>query len=539
MRSFGEVHFSTAVPAALIFIFFFSVFSLTMQGAPTGGDAWGMYLVAASIVKDGDIFLDGSDRVVLRRGVDDRWVSKYGIGQSLAELPLYAVGQAVSARAKPADPGLLQYFITSFTAPLVSAGICAVFFLLCAGMGYGSGASLAAVFFLGLGSLVWPQSKTLFSEPLQGLCLVAGFYMLYLWRKSGGALRACAAGLLIGLMAAAKPFLLLATPPLIFYFIGGLRMRTSGRNRFSATVFFFAGLAFWIAVICYYNWIRFGDVFEFGYLSGTDRDAVHGFRLPFLVGMHGLLFSSGKGLIFYVPWAPPLIFAVRPFAKRRSAEAWTIGAVFLILLAGYSKWNAWHGDFSWGPRFLAPAVPLLALPLCELLEGDGFLGRACGKAALAGVFAVSLFVNILGVAVNYNEYFLITKSQAPFQIFAAPDWVELRDDLLNDHYFPEFSPLAGHYWLLRHTLLDRGLLGKERNAEMRKDFPWKGAMQNDAPYDPCRGAGFDAWWRYLLKFYPGGAPWAPPLCMAFAGLFIISGGALAMFFRTGARKQNV
>lgn len=511
----------------LLFLFFFSLYSLTMQGVPTGGDAWGMFLVTESLVEDRDIFLDASGRVVLRQGRDGRWVSKYGIGQSLAEIPAYLLAKPFASRTKTISPENMLYFVTSFTSPFLSAMICVVVFLLCARMGYTLKAALAAAMLVGLGSLVWPQSKSLFSEPLQGFCLAAGFYFLYSWRRGGGSRRALPAGFFIGLMAAAKPFLILAIPPLAIYFLGGLRKRPAGKSRLAPAALFAGALAFWCAVILYYNWARFGSVFEFGYLSGADRDAVHGFRLPLLVGLHGLLFSSGKGLIFYVPAVVLLVFAFRPFAGRHPAEAWAIAAVFAIFVISYSKWNAWHGDFSWGPRFLAPVAPLLLIPLCGLFDGRGFFGRTGGRIVLAGIFLVSIFIQVLGSVVSCNEFFIITKSQAPFQIFARPNRVELRDDLLNAHYVPEFSPIAGHYWLLKHTVPDGGLSREQLNDKMRRDFPWKGTMPYAAPYDPGRGAGYDAWWFYFVKFFPAARLWVGPLAGVFAGMFLLSGGALA------------
>ena len=174
-----------------------------------------------------------------------------------------------------------------------------------------------------------------------------------------------------------------------------------------------------------------------------------------------------------------------------------------------------------------PAVPLLLLPLGVLFEPDGFWRRASGKAAIAAVFLVSFFVQVLGVAVNYNENFLITDRSAPVNSYFSPSRVELRDNLLSEHYVPEFSQLAGHYWLLKHTLLHRNLPENEAAELMRSDFPWKGLLPYAAPRGATSGLGFDAWWFHFLRFYPRTVFWVYPLALFFGIMLIISTAELA------------
>ncbi|MFA6448181.1 MAG: hypothetical protein WCX65_01825 [bacterium] len=513
--------------ALLLFIFFFSVFSLTLEGLPTGGDALGMFLVTNTLVEDGSFFLADSSQVVLRHGRDGKLVSKYGIGQSLAEIPAYLVARIAAARTNTIDPAFLLFFITSFTSPLICAALCGLFFLMCLRIWGDFKTALALTFLLGLGTLVWPHSKTLFSEPLQTLCLAGGFYALIAYRESGGARRAFAAGFLLGLMAAAKPFLLLAAAPAAFYFLASLRSRPRGERRAAAFAAFAAPFAFWIAVILWYNWARFGGIFEFGYLGGADRDGVHGFSVPLLVGLHGLLFSSGKGLLFFVPSLILLVFAWMPFAKKRPALAWTVAATFVIMLFGYAKWNAWSGDFAWGPRFLLPAVPLLILPLGALFDRAGFSRRLAGRAVIGAAFLISFLVQILGVSVSASEYLIIANRASPYNGFFNPARVELRDNILSEHYIPEYSQLAGHYWLLKHIILNRGLSQGKLEAEMQKDFPWKGIASYAPPRGAAAAARLDTWWTRIGAFYPDAAGWTQKLALFFSIMLIISGAALA------------
>ncbi|HOC91883.1 MAG TPA: hypothetical protein PKH33_05905 [bacterium] len=490
-----------------------------------------MYLVTASLAEDGDVFLAPSDRVVLRKGPGDSWVSKYGIGQSLAQLPAYLFADAVFSDVKTVEPALMKYFIVSFTNAAISAGVCVFVFLLCSALGYGRGVSLYVVALAGFGTMLWPQSKTLFSEPLQALCLTGGFFFAVGWRARGGTARAAAAGFLLGLLIATKPIMGVAAAPVILYFADGLRVKKDFLKSAPAVFAFFGLLAVWVVWVLYYNHIRFGYVFDFGYLGGTDRDGAHGFNTPLLVGLHGLLLSSGKGLVFYAPVAALAILGYRPMAKRFGAEAATIAALSIATAIACAKWNAWHGDYSWGPRFMGPVVPLLAAMFGAALAAERLNHSSLIKAAAATVFVVSLFVNILGVFVNENEFILMTKRHPAFGLPYIEAGVELRDDLLNVHYIPEYSPLAGHWWILKNMVARRGMTDEELSDRMRDDFPWRNLSPSMKPANSARAAQPDAWWHYLPTFFPRSAAWVSPLAWIFAAFsfaFVLSFPAVVL-----------
>jgi hypothetical protein len=92
------------------------------------------------------------------------------------------------------------------------------------------------------------------------------------------------------------------------------------------------------------------------------------FTTPTFVGTVGLFFSSGKGLIWFAPLAFIGMVMLVPFAHRRPE----IGRPLLFAVTCHClvviHWWAWHGSFSWGPRLLLPILPLMMIPIADLIE---------------------------------------------------------------------------------------------------------------------------------------------------------------------------
>ena len=133
-----------------------------------------------------------------------------------------------------------------------------------------------------------------------------------------------------------------------------------------------------------YDVARFGTPFETGYGAQATPAA---YTTPLLVGLYGLLLSSGKGVMWFAPalWLAPAGWrAMRAGAGRARATALgalLMGAVALIL---YGRFQHWAGDGSLGPRYLVPLLPARAS--CSVAFA---LDRAARVAARGGTRARS------------------------------------------------------------------------------------------------------------------------------------------------------
>ncbi|MEU8321302.1 hypothetical protein AB0C33_23380 [Nonomuraea sp. NPDC048881] len=120
-----------------------------------------------------------------------------------------------------------------------------------------------------------------------------------------------------------------------------------------------------VALVMVEAWLRRGSPFATGY-EADDRgnrtimpySGLPGFSYPIFFGILSLVFSFGKGLLFF---APGLFLPVRErlrdlAAGRRLYDLWLAFVIGLLLL--YATYWSWSGSSFWGPRYLLfAAVP--------------------------------------------------------------------------------------------------------------------------------------------------------------------------------------
>jgi len=173
--------------------------------------------------------------------------------------------------------------------------------------------------------------------------------------------------------------------------------------------------------------------------------------------------GPARGLIWYSPILLLAIFGAVWFWRReRLVFIFSLAMVVLYVLL-YGKWYMWHGGYSWGPRFLVPIVPFLALLSGPAL--DSWFVR--GKAGILGRIAISLLL-LVSVAVQWLGMLV------PFGL--VQDWLDANVKPL---YAPEtFTRLGYSPLVLQWQFLTRDNI----------HLAWVRAMRADA----------SGWWAPLL-----------------------------------------
>jgi hypothetical protein len=139
---------------------------------------------------------------------------------------------------------------------------------------------------------------------------------------------------------------------------------------------------------------------DHGFVTVMPLSGRPGFSYPAFFGILGIVFSLGKGLLFF---APGLFLPVRDRLSADPALSRT-RLVWIVLVVGmvavYCRWWAWHGGIFYGPRFFLfasiPAALAIAARLCTGVRS--LTGVALSVVALALSLWVG-FTSSMGVPV--------------------------------------------------------------------------------------------------------------------------------------------
>lgn len=232
--------------------------------------------------------------------------------------------------------------------------------------GYGT----VAAFAVGGSSILGILATVFFVHSLSAFLAFAAATLL-LGADAPSPRRAAAAGLLAGLAAVVELPVAIVTVVLAVYLF--VRRRTAAS--------YLLGAAVGIVPLLAYNAWAFGSPFTLAYsravsvpgitghdVIGENNRGFFGVGYPSLHGMVELLFSAYGLLVLAPVWALACVGLVLLWREGRRWEAGLVVAIavlFFVYNAGYTQL---FGALSSGPRFLAAAMPFLALPLAAAVR---------------------------------------------------------------------------------------------------------------------------------------------------------------------------
>ena len=297
-------------PAFCVFVFFLTFYYFTNSICYKVGDEWFTCRVAKQIARHGQIGLNLSKPpheeacVKASKGL---YYSKWGLGQSLVELPFYFVHH-MTWKPPPIKNGtidcvnarLISELMLIFLVPFsVSAFGCLLVFLFSIRLGFSKRIALVLSLVYGLGTMVWPYSKSLMSDTTLNVAVLGSVYYVLLTIRSSRATR---------------DLLICFVPPFLV----------------------FLGLQFW------HNAIRYGSIWQFGYHAG--RDAMFEFCTPLYFGLLDLLASPGESFFLYAPVTLLGLVSAKKILMKRRPQAFLFPSVTLTYTILHSCWWAWEGD---------------------------------------------------------------------------------------------------------------------------------------------------------------------------------------------------
>lgn len=513
----GQTAWRVALASLLVFV-------LTGGGRIVGSDEVTMFQLASAML-EGRIDVPVGATL---QGPDGRYYSKNTAGQAILSLPMVAAGKfaARTAGFREEKAVLAARFGASFFNAVLTAVLLGAFYGFARRFGVGSRASLAATALLGFTTPLWIYAKSFMAEPTEALGLLlalAGAALAGEGREHrlAGERRwlACAAlgaFLTISAKASMLPLALLALTAL-------------GSRRPVRYAIPLLGVGLAIGGHLLYNAARFGTPFESGYGA---QASVSAFSTPLWVGLYGLLLSSGKGLMWFAPfaWLAPWGWAAMRRARSHSDEprnaaahaaARTALLVFAAALLQFGTFQHWGGDGSWGPRYLVPLLPLIALAVAFALEGASRVRKRLAWA----LATVGLLVQLGGVGIYFGAQMRAAGDYPYTLALEDPHFMEA------SHFNPRYSPIVGHWQLLldnaaAHFAGDAPVLGQGGAVDPRLGIS-PGDQQSLL-------RAIDVWWCYASY---AGVP-RPPLVLAVLALLVASFWAAARALRSASQERS-
>jgi hypothetical protein len=336
-------------------------------------------------------------------------------------------------------------------------------------------ASLGAVT-LAFAGVLWPYSGFGFNQPLATLTFTLALYDVVVGAIDGAALRIARAGWWMAASVLTRHEMALAVVPML----GWLLAASGAGRRLRSVVLFLPGLAAGAAIWMTFNWWRFGNPLDSGYL----RDANPGLGSPFLAGLAGLLFSPSTSLLLYSPFVVVGFIGLLAMTRTRDrALAWLLLAQVAVFIVFYATLGNWTGGRSYGSRYLLVLLPLFAIGWSWLLAG---LRQPRQRVAFVVVFVAGFVLQLPGVFVDYSKV-----SQQSGQAYTTDE----------RQWSIEASPLVANARDLAYALPNNIAYVTGRRTPPRTMAT---ASATERGFSQQFAFSLDFWWLYL--YYLGALP---------------------------------
>jgi len=340
-----------------LFLLALGIYLVTAGGSLTSTDAVVSFDLTASLVERGSIALSsnltGSNAL---EGVDGRYYSPFGIAQSVWDAPFYLFGRAITAAGvRIGKPDSVPKALVALSQTLLGAAIVWLTFRLGLAVAASRAAAGWAALTLAIGSLLWPYARFGFNQPLACATLLAAVLSIIEGVRHDDRRRIRRAGWWFAAALLTRHEIMIAMLPLAawLWWAGQPTAAIRAKRLRALAPGVAAGLAFWLV----YNWIRFGNPLEPGYL----RDPVPGFGASVVAGVTGLLFSPGGSILLYSPFAAFGIWGLwREIRGGDRAVAWLFASIIATFLLFYGQLGNWTGWRAYGPRYLLITLPYFA-----------------------------------------------------------------------------------------------------------------------------------------------------------------------------------
>ena len=383
-------------PTFALFLICFGIYAITNYGGVRAPDSEVVFRVAESLA-DNQTFtprdLERWPGFGVSPGIDGRLYSVYPPMESFVLVPVIKLAQWINksgwyehvpvplslypgnglksfigkATETHWEPHALRYIASWFDVLVSVLGVMVLYAILLRMTG-SRNASFVTALIYACGTMAWSYAGSFFSEPLALLFVLMSFQALVAqdadFSEPRSPLLSLLAGISLGLACSTHLTAVLFFPFFAAYAFLIWRIRSPAAGTLRAVFLFAAGCAIVLLLLGYFNYIRFGNFFEFGRSMSTSNKVsfFYPFSRQFWHNLFGVLAGCGKGLLFFCPAVIVAGCMWRPFHKKHPA----LSFILIALLAGRIMFVAcyedWHAGYCLGPRYLLMAIPFWIIP---------------------------------------------------------------------------------------------------------------------------------------------------------------------------------
>lgn len=442
----------------LIFLFFFSCFVFIASGAVESSDGLQYLTVARNWYYKGEpvLFtnpedeyrdLDGGKNVHMNyiEGKNNKFYSTTGLGFTLAFLPSVIITDLIYKLNNikpvlehfPLQSDWLILLLGSFTNAFFGAilGLVLYLYLLYLHLTKKQALLMSIIGIFATNLLVY--TKHSFAQMMFASFLLLSFYLVKGYSENKNKLYLFFSGLSYGIVIISyNQTFLLPFPVLLIYYLLVVK-----KKHYQDIFIFILGLLPFLGLYSWYENLKQSSfvsparvVLNYGkvYLG-------HFPKAVFFEGIYGQLFSSGRSFFLYSPLLLlPFVFWHK-LKKQILPELMAFILLLIIDICFYARqievlfgYNSlWHGEFSWGPRYLVPIIPFGVLIIGWIVVRLKFLQRIIFVLPL---IITGLYISLLGVLIPYQLKF----SELGNDIFVSGTRFQT---FVYGNFLPRYSPI--------------------------------------------------------------------------------------------------
>ena len=439
----GQITKHKLTSGALLFTASFLLYSLASPGN-LPGDTELRWSVSRQILRSGSFSLEVAAQTRnCAIGVDGKRYAVSGLGQSLALLPFAGLGlilEKVTPISSDVSDLLAQFLASVILFPAVGAAAVWVFYRLILSLGYGEKASLIAAAVLGFATMHFHYSVNTQEQTQIALLLVLAILFMVKYYRQRRAVYMWLFCVVLGICFLFRTSSASVVLPIYLVAVGGEIFASEKTSRARGVGKWLAagvcGIGSFLVFLGWYNYVRFGSVFESGYgLSTATSLGGHGlFESSPLPTLAAMLFSPGKSIFLYNPVLLLFPLCVYGFYRRHRVVALAVTAAIVSNFVFHSFFTAWAGDYAWSIRYQVPVLPFLILPMVVLF---GTPVKTMTKILAISLISISCVLQLASVVYNFNLEFV----QNPNHHVIAGDYVW---DWPQSHLRKRFENIIGH-----------------------------------------------------------------------------------------------